>query len=150
MVRQDTLIPKAGMQNYDAAGVITAMLHAIDAKDWPGVRAALADQVDVDYSSLSGAPAARVAADELVAGWQRALDAFDVTQHMTGPILVTANPDSLTAQTHVRAFHRRSGQIDASIWLVAGHYDLRLAQFNTAWKITAMTLRVFYQEGAAT
>ena len=37
------------MKTAAPADTFTAMLHAIDAKDWRGVRQALADEVDVDY-----------------------------------------------------------------------------------------------------
>ena len=53
------------MANH-APETFTRMLHAIDAKDWPGVRPAFADAVEVDYSSLFGAaPAATTRADDL-------------------------------------------------------------------------------------
>jgi hypothetical protein len=136
------------MQPYDAADTFTSMLFSFDAKDWPGVRRAFADQVDVDYSSLSGVPAARVAADDLVASWQAFRNGIDATQHLTGPILVAAQGNSVTAKTHVRAYHRNANQANVGTWLVAGHYEVRLERIGEHWKIIAITLRVFYQEGA--
>jgi hypothetical protein len=147
MVQQDAALAR-DMPMYDAADTFSSMLHAIDSRDWPGVRRAFADHVDVDYSSLSGAPAARVATDELIAGWQTFLGAFEVTQHLTGPIILTDRGESITANTHVRAYHRKPAQADGAIWLVVGHYEIRLARIGESWKITAMTLRVFYQEGS--
>jgi hypothetical protein len=144
MVRQDTVTLR-----YDAADTLISMLHAVDARDWTGVRRAFSDEVDVDYSALTGAPPARVAADAMVAGWRSFLGAFDATQHLTGPILVSTDAVSATARTHVRAYHRTTRDALASIWLVAGHYDVRLDRAGERWRITAMTLRVFYQEGGA-
>ena len=132
----------------EAASAFTRMLHAIDAKDWDGVRRAFADHVDIDYSSLFGVPAARVNADEHVAGWRAFAQAFDATQHVTGPIVVSPEPpDRAIAQTHVRAYHRIAGAAGGGTWMVAGHYEVRLAPCQGTWVIAAITLRVFYQDG---
>jgi hypothetical protein len=40
------------MSTTNPADTFTQMLHAIDAKDWDGVRNAFADRVTMDYSSL--------------------------------------------------------------------------------------------------
>jgi hypothetical protein len=135
------------MDLYGAANTFTAMLHAIDAKDWDGVRRAFADHIEIDYSSLFGAPAARVDADEHVAGWKAFVGAFDLTQHMTGPFLVTPRPDGATAHTHVRAYHQIKGAPGGEIWMVAGHYEVRLQPDGGMWRIAGITLTVFYQEG---
>jgi hypothetical protein len=57
------------MDATNAADAFTRMLHAIDAKDWNGVRQAFANRVTMDYSSLFGVPAATVDADVQVVGW---------------------------------------------------------------------------------
>jgi hypothetical protein len=123
------------------------MLHAFDRKDWLAVRAAFAHDVDVDYSSLSGVPAARTSADELVSAWQRFADAFDATQHITGPVVVAPRGHGVHARTHVRAYHRRKGAASGEIWMVAGHYEVQLNRVGDGWTIAAMTLHVLYQEG---
>ena len=135
------------MQLADAGALFTSMLHAIDAKDWTGVRATFADQVDIDYSSLFGAPPGRTSADDLVAGWQRFAGGFDATQHLTGPVIVTGVAGGAEADTHVRAYHYVKGEAGGEVWMVAGHYEVRLAPSPGGWKIAGITLHVFYQEG---
>ncbi|HTE45051.1 MAG TPA: hypothetical protein VK636_07395, partial [Gemmatimonadaceae bacterium] len=49
--------------------------------------------------------------------------------------------------THIRAYHRMQGAEGGDVWMVAGHYDVRLRSIDGAWKIAAITLTVFYQEG---
>jgi hypothetical protein len=127
--------------------VFTRMLHAIDTKNWPGVRQAFADDVDVDYSSLFGVAAARTTADELVGGWERFASAFTATQHLTGPFVVMSSGDRVQAGTHVRAYHQMRGVSGGEIWMVAGHYEIQLMPVGDGWKISGITLRVFYQEG---
>jgi hypothetical protein len=130
-----------------AGATLTRLLHAIDAKDWRGVRDTFADTLDMDYQSLFGDPPMRIDADQQVAGWQQFAGAFDVTQHVTGPILVTADGNDALAHTHVRAYHRISGAVGGDVWMVAGHYTVKLSRVREAWKIAGMTLTVFYQEG---
>jgi hypothetical protein len=130
-----------------AADTFTTMLHAIDARNWDGVRLAFADRVDIDYGSLFGEPAAAVSVEDHVTGWRAFALGFDATQHVTGPIIVTSNPAGMIAHTHVRAYHFVQGAAGSEVWMVAGHYEVRLQAAGDAWKITAITLTVFYQEG---
>jgi hypothetical protein len=130
-----------------AGDALTRMLHAIDLKDWPGVRREFADTLDMDYTSLFGDPPIRIAADQQVAGWQRFASVFDATQHITGPILVSLEADGVVARTHVRAYHRIQGAPGGDVWMVAGHYIVKLTQAGNAWKIAGITLTTLYQEG---
>ena len=91
------------------SGVFTHMLHAIDLRDWQAVRDAFADHVDIDYSSLFGAPAATVSSDEHVGGWRSFGGAFDATQHLTGPFVTSEREGAVLATTSVRAYHRIAG-----------------------------------------
>ena len=134
------------MNSPDAAAAFTAMLHAIDARNWQGVRSAFTERVEMDYSSLFGGTPETVVADHHIDGWHAFADAFDATQHVTGPIIVTPNDAGVTAHTHVRAYHYLKG----AVWMVAGHYEVRLVAVAEVWKIAAITLTVFYQEGNLT
>jgi hypothetical protein len=128
--------------------VFTRMLHALDLRDWQGVRDAFADHVDVDYSSLSGAPAANVSADDLVGGWRSFVGAFDATQHMTGPVVTAETREGeMRAATHVRGFHHIASAAGGETWMVAGHYQARLVDRRDGWRIIGLTLKVLYQDG---
>jgi len=105
---------------------VIGMLHAIDTRDWPAVRAAFADTVTTDYTSLFGGGPQRQPADSLVDGWADFLPGFDATQHLAGPLVVTVDGDTARARCAVTATHR----IDDALWTVAGHYQVRLANTN--------------------
>ena len=124
--------------------VVSKMLFAVDRLDWPAVRAALADEVETDYTSLFGGTAERLAADTLVQRWQGLLPGFDATQHLTGPVIVTASEGSrATAETHVRAYH----YVEADMWMIAGHYVMQLERAAAGWKISSIRLDSYRQEG---
>ncbi|GAA1715056.1 hypothetical protein GCM10009765_74930 [Fodinicola feengrottensis] len=116
--------------------VITRMLFAIDALDWATVRKCLADQVELDYTSLFGGEPQTIAADTLLEQWSGLLPGFDATQHLTGPVVETADD---RIETHVRAVH----VLGDEVWGVHGHYVADLRDD----RICALTLRLFYQDG---
>jgi len=117
------------------ADVLTRMLFAVDALDWDGVRAAFADEVVTDYTSLWGGEPATVAIDELITGWRQLLHGFDATQHLTGPVITVDG----RLHTHVRAHH----WLDGEAWTVYGHYIAGIE----GGRIAALTLQTHQQEG---
>jgi hypothetical protein len=137
------------MSTHEAvSGVFTRMLHALDLRDWQAMRDAFADHVDVDYRSLAGEPAATVSGDDLAGGWRSFVGAFDVTQHLTGPIVSVEMPGGeMKLATHVRGVHRIAGAAGGETWMVAGHYQARLVHRRAGWRILGLTLTVLYQEG---
>lgn len=127
-----------------AQRVVTQLLFAIDQLDWTGVRATFADQVEIDYTSLFGGSVERLTADALIQRWQGLLPGFEATQHVTGPIILTANEGShATAETHVRGYHYAQGEV----WMIAGHYVMKLERAAEAWKIAGIRLDTYHQEG---
>ena len=129
------------------SGVFTHMLHAIDLRDWQAVRDAFADHVDIDYSSLFGAPAATVSSDEHVGGWRSFGGAFDATQHLTGPFVTSEREGAVLGSTSVRAYHRIAGAPGGDTWIVAGLYHVRFVHRRAGWRIIGLTLKVSYQDG---
>ena len=118
------------------------MLHAIDLRDWQGVRDAFADHVDIDYSSLFGAPAATVSSDEHVGGWRAFGNAFDVTQHFIGPVIETAENRH---ECNVRGYH----YLDDETWMVAGWYVLTTTtEPGESIMLDGITLIVSYETGS--
>jgi len=131
----------------DISDCVTTMLHAVDVLDWIGVRAAFADHVTVDYTSLFGGEPAFLPTDELISSWRGLLPGFDATQHLIGPVVSSVSGDNAKAETGVRGYHRLAGEKCGDMWMVAGHYAFDLRREFETWRITAMTLIAYYQEG---
>ena len=121
-----------------AAEAVAAFFHDVDRQDWAALRAGLADQVAVDYTSLFGGEPERVTADALVGRWRGLLPGFDATQHLLGPV-VTSGDDPVTAECNVRAYHR----LDGRTWMVAGRYTLLV----DGGRVAGIVLHTLYQEG---
>lgn len=80
--------------------------------------------------------------------WRRFASAFDATQHVTGPFVTSVDADGrVHLATHVRAYHRIQGLPGGDIWMLAGHYNVRLIDTTDGWKIEGISLRVLYVEG---
>jgi hypothetical protein len=94
----------------------------------------------------SSAARRSVSADDLIAGWQRALAAVK-TQHLLGPIDVRVTGAVAVAECHVRAWHYSAGAPGGEEWVVAGHYVLALVKKAESWTITGMKLETLHQTG---
>lgn len=127
--------------------VFTHMLHALDLRDWQAVRDAFADHVDVDYSSLFGAPAATVSSDDQIGAWRSFVGAFDATQHLTGPLVTSERHAEVLGCASVRGYHRIAGAPGGDSWMVAGLYHVRFVHRRAGWRIIGLTLKVLYQDG---
>jgi len=115
---------------------VTRLLHAIDRKDWDGVRAVLAEEVRTDYTTLFGGSPRTQSATELIEGWRGLLPGFDATQHLTGPILSDIATGTARARCAVTAMHR----IGRDHWTVSGHYDIELTREHWGnWVISGIT-----------
>lgn len=132
---------------FEITDRVASMLHAVDALDWLEVRAAFHDTVLLDYTSLFGGEPASMTADELVQSWRGLLPGFDGTQHLVGPVVTVIRESRAQADTHVRGYHRIDGAAGGDTWMVAGQYRFELARPAGSWRIVAIKLSVFYQEG---
>jgi hypothetical protein len=77
------------------------MLVCADRRDWVGLRAALADKVRLDWTSLNGGEPVTLSGDQVVAAWTQVLGGFQATQHLLGNLLV---PEQTDERAHVTAY----------------------------------------------
>jgi SnoaL-like domain len=127
--------------------LVARIAHTIDTRRWADLRALYADEVTTDYTSLFGGEVQRQSGDALIAGWRGLLSALDATQHLVGPIDVRLEGGAATAECHVRGYHVRRGAPGGDEWMVAGQWVICSAEQGKQWRVTAMTLRTFYETG---
>lgn len=123
-----------------------ALDRATDDKDWPTARRLFADRVDADFGSLTGVPAARVAADDIVDGWRRNLTPVKTSQHARSNHQVDLHVDRATVRSVAHAWNCMEGGGDP-LWEVWGNYEHRFTQVDGGWLIDGMTLVVTHQRG---
>jgi hypothetical protein len=123
---------------------VTAIAAGADRHDWPRVRAAFADEVTLDYTSLWGGEPATSSAEEVVAQWAGFLPGFDATLHLVTNHTVTAfDGETAQAQADFQALHR----IGTDSWVLAGHYDYDLVREADGWKIAGLTMSWTHETG---
>ncbi|MCG8639031.1 MAG: alpha/beta fold hydrolase [Desulfobacterales bacterium] len=122
---------------------IVTMVNAIDTNQWDVATAQFADEVFVDYSSLSGQPGSVTKASDLVGGWKNLLEKVS-THHMLSNFDICVNGDRAEVFSHVYASHTAEG-ID--YWDAYGRYHHKLIRVDGKWKITSKTLIMHGQKG---
>ena len=104
---------------------------ALDARNWPALRALFEDEIEVDYSSM-GSLCATVPARKWVDRC-RVLAGFDATQHKISNIVVTLAGDVARVTSYVDAAHF----IGDLAGFTCGTYVHKVRRRSEGWKISA-------------
>ncbi|MCC7371372.1 MAG: nuclear transport factor 2 family protein [Chloroflexi bacterium] len=128
--------------------VVNALATSADAGDWEGLRACMADQIVVDYTSLSGGLPGEMTADTLVDTW-KFLSGFQATQHMIASHRVAVHGETATCKAYVVAHHYLPNNTGGAFWRLGGRYHEELVKSADGWKICRITLTVLWTEGNA-
>ncbi len=123
---------------------LTDIAAGADRHDWDRVRAAFAETVTTDYSSLWGGEPVTQTADELVAGWAGFLPGFDSTHHMVTNHTITSKSEEITtAEADFTATHR----LDDGLWVLGGRYSYALQKNGDRWVVTSLTMTALWETG---
>jgi hypothetical protein len=126
---------------------VIQLFNNTDAHNWDGVRSGFAEEVQLDYSSLNGSPAARLKPEQIVASWKAVLPGFEFTHHQIGNLLAKTNDDTAHVFCYGTASHYLAHPA-GNLWTVVGSYDFDLKKTPSGrWIIQAMKFNFKYQEG---
>jgi ketosteroid isomerase-like protein len=114
---------------------IEAIARGADLHQWDAVRAAFAEQVELDY----GTPE-QLTPEVIVARWQPLLEAFDATQHIIQDLRIKVDGDRATGTSRFQATHVLRGSAGGDVWTLAGRYEHSLVRGPTGWKVTRMRM----------
>ncbi|MDK2596821.1 alpha/beta fold hydrolase [Pseudoalteromonas obscura] len=129
--------------NEQVKSSIVTMVNAIDSKKWDSALTQFANEVFVDYSSLTGLQGSKTKAADLLLGWKKLLAKVD-TLHQLSNFAISIEGDSADSFSHVYASHQAEG-ID--YWDAYGRYHHKLKKIDGRWKIVSMTLHMHGQKG---
>lgn len=119
----------------------------IDTRDWALYRSIFSDTVDIDFSSYSGRPAATMTADAWVGGVQPLFTGLAATQHsMTNP-RVEVEGDQAILRMYMQAEHILDHDDPTGWFTIGGYYTDRAVRTGAGWKLSAVTLTVFWRRG---
>lgn len=141
----DRLIREMVRQS-SAERAVVELFVATDRRDWRRVRRLLADQVDVDMSSLGGA-AGVVEADALVAAWEAGLAPLEAVHHQIGNIRSTIHEDDAHVACHGLALHYLPNDSGRNTRTFVGTYDAGLRDSPRGWHIHTFRFNLRFRDG---
>ena len=123
--------------------------YGIDTRDWHLYRSIFADTVSADFSSYDDNPAITLSADDWVNRVKPLFIGLDATQHSMSNPLVDIDGDSARCRVYMQAAHFLEDW-SAPEFTIGGYYDDSLARIGDGWRITAVTLTVWWRRGDQT
>jgi uncharacterized protein len=127
--------------------VVNSVASLADRRRWADLRAVFEDDVEVDYSSLTGIPAARVKAPDLIAGWEKGLTAFARTEHVVSGHEVIVNGDTAECRARFIATHTRNAD-GSDRWTVGGRHNYTLTRVAGTWRVSGTVMTLEWEQGA--
>jgi hypothetical protein len=126
--------------------VVTRFAVSLDHRDWAGLRACLADEVELDYPDSVGV--ATVAGDDLVATARRFFGRLDATQHVSANHQVAIDGDRASCTSTLLAQHFLAGCDGGETQRQVGYYVNDLARgADGGWRIARSAQRVSWSDG---
>lgn len=142
-----TPISQANIQQPDIAAietVVQGVATLADLENFAALETLYSDEVEVDYSSLTGGEPELKSNQALMTEWAAILPGFDQTHHCITDISVTLNNDrTASATAQVTADH----YVADLHWQVSGHYLYQLEKEMDAWKIVGHTFNLTDESG---
>lgn len=135
-------------ERVNVMSVVASFALAADALRWNDLRAMLAPEVVLDYTSLFGGEARTTPREDIIAGWQELLPGFTHTTHLIGAVRVAITGGSAYVEAPVMAWHAIHDESASNDrWVVGGRYEMQLAQQSGQWCISALTLADAWVDG---
>ncbi|HEX8576706.1 MAG TPA: nuclear transport factor 2 family protein [Flavobacterium sp.] len=122
---------------------ISDVFNGADERNWKKVQNAMAENVLLDYSSLSGNPEAILPSKQIVATWKAFLPGFDRTRHQLSNFQIKQKGNMASVHFDGKADHF----ISKEIWTVEGNYDAEVAKTNNQWVVTKLKFNFLKQSG---
>jgi ketosteroid isomerase-like protein len=132
----------------DIRQVVDGISNAVDDKDWQTCRAYFTDDIEVDFTSLTGGEPLHMKADDLVyGGWSRNLFQDKISHHMHTSHRITLDGDHATCFSKGVAWNKLTRVVGDPLWEVWGNYTYRLIRTSSGWKCEAMKFQATHGRG---
>lgn len=135
------------MEYQNIIETVTNVFTGTDERNWDLVKQSFADEVLLDYSSMTTQPAAALAADDIINAWKGIMPGFQYTHHQLGNFKVVQKNNEAHAFCYGTATHYLPNEAGTNLWTVVGTYDFDLKKVNDQWKVHHMVFHFKYQDG---
>lgn len=128
---------------------VNALFVAVDQRDWDLARSVLAARVHFDVTSLGGSAAQELAAEEIIAGWDKGLAAIEAVHHQSGTFRVQVDGDLAECACYGTAHHYRRVRSGRNVRVFVGSYDYRLERADGpwGWRISGFRFNLKFVDG---
>lgn len=127
--------------------IVDEIDNACDAKDWKTLRTYFTEEVDIDFTQLSGGEPSKIKADDLIKGWETNLYDEKRTFHQRGNHRIEIKGDEAEVFSKAYAFNLLEGGEVTGLWEIWGNYTHALRQTENGWKVSGITLQVIHRRG---
>ena len=114
-----------------------------DTSNFESLEKLYAEEVEIDYTSLSGGEVELKSSKTLMTQWASVLPGFDRMRHQISNIVVKINSNKATATANIVADH----YVNDLFWQGTGNYLYKLEKGSEGWKITSHTFNLEGEEG---
>jgi hypothetical protein len=127
---------------------VTKLFVYIDRLEWTKVLdECLAPEVLLDMKSLSGTEPAKVAATDIVAGWDAGLKSLEAVHHQSGNFLVTVRDTDADVFCYGITTHYLPNASGENVRIFVGSYDFHLNRSGDQWRIDLLRFNLKYIDG---
>ncbi len=123
--------------------IVESVATLADRQNFDVLEKLYADEIAVDYTSLTGGDPQVKSPQGLMSEWAASLPGFDRTRHEISNVVVEVMGLKAVATADVTADH----YIGGLFWQVSGNYRYALAKQGSVWLITAHTFTVEGEDG---
>jgi fermentation-respiration switch protein FrsA (DUF1100 family) len=131
------------MEQEKIIQTISNLFNGADKHNWAMVENAMAENIVLDFSSMTGESPSTKTAIQVAENWAAFLPGFDKTHHQLSSFKVTESGNIATVHYNGKADHF----IGTDVWTLDGTYDTELLKTNNAWLITKHKLNFTKQSG---
>ncbi len=135
------------IDRLDITDTCTRMAWLADRRDWTALLDVFDDDVELDYTSLTGGEPARLARQQVVDSWAAGLGGLTATQHLVANHLVTVTGDQAECTAAFQATHLLPNAHGGPTWTLGGHYRYALHRRPDGWRITQVTMTADWATG---
>jgi ketosteroid isomerase-like protein len=118
-----------------------------DLRDWNRCRQNFIDQVEFDYTAMTGGKSTIISAEQQMQQWSTFFkNTFQNTQHLLGSHVVAVKGNTATCISNFQAHHTYL-DTKKSTWILSGVYNHHLVKVGEQWKVSKMKMSISWETG---
>jgi len=131
------------------ADTVFKYARCLDEKNWGLMAEVFTDEIDMDFSDLTGTPPGRASANAFISFASGALAKVD-TQHLIANPKIIIDGDEAVCVVDHQSMHHRVMDGTAAFFNLHGTYELILKRGDNDWKISGLRQTVRFTVGDKT